>query len=137
MAVKIHSHPIAVHFSNGLIPVSVFFLFLFWITRSSEMEIVAYYTLLSGTAGSCLAVITGLYDWKKNYRGAWVPVFKKKFTAGVMSMVLGAIACTLRLLFPDLLYSVTPLSVIYVALNFMLLACVAFAGYLGGKLVFQ
>ncbi len=137
MAIKIHSHPIAVHFSNGLIPVSIFFLFLFGVTRSDEMEIVAYYTLLTGTAGSFLSVMTGLYDWKKNYRGAWVPVFKKKFTAGVIAMALGTIACTLRFLFPDLLYSVTLLSVVYVVLNLLILGCVAFAGYLGGKLVFQ
>jgi uncharacterized membrane protein len=137
MAIKVHSHPIAVHFANGLIPVSIFFLFLFGVTRSDDMEIVAYYTLLTGTAGSFLAVMTGLYDWKKNYRGAWVPVFKKKFTAGVIAMILGTIACILRFHFPDLLYSVTPLSVAYVVLNFLILGCVMFAGYLGGKLVFQ
>jgi uncharacterized membrane protein len=136
-AIKVHPHPIAVHFSNGLVPVSVFFLFLFFITRSRDMEIAAFYTLVIGTLGSGLAITTGLYDWKKNYRGAWVPVFKKKLTAGILSVIAGSAACLLRFYHPELLYIMTPLSVIYVALNFFMLGCVTIAGYLGGKLVFQ
>ncbi len=136
-AIKVHPHPIAVHFSNGLVPVSVFFLFLFFITRSHEMEIVAFYTLITGTMGSGLAIGTGLFDWKKNYRGVWVPVFKKKLTAGILSVLAGTAACVLRFYHPELLYSVNPLTVIYVVLNFFMLGCVTIAGYLGGKLVFQ
>lgn len=136
-AVKIHPHPIAVHFSNGLIPVSVFFLFVFWITRIRDMEVVAFYTLLTGTSGSMLAVGTGLFDWKKNYRGAWVPVFKKKLTAGILAIALGIVACIIRLLNPELLYSITPLSITYAVLNLLILGCVTIAGYLGGRLVFH
>lgn len=136
-AIKIHPHPIAVHFSNGLIPVSIFFFFLFFVTRSHEMEIVAFYTLATGTLGSALAVGTGLFDWKKNYRGAWVPVFKKKLTAGILAIIGGAIACALRFHYPDLVYSITPLSILYLVLNFFVLGCVTIAGYLGGRLVFQ
>jgi len=134
---KIHPHPIAVHFSNGLIPVSVFFLMVFGVTRIPDMEIVAFYTLLTGPLGSMLAVGTGLFDWKKNYRGAWVPVFKKKLTAGILAIVIGMIACIIRFLNPELLYSITPLSIIYLALNLFILGCVSIAGYLGGRLVFQ
>lgn len=136
-AIKIHPHPIAVHFSNGLIPVSMFFLFLFFLTHHPHMEIVAFYTLLAGTLGSCLALGTGLFDWKKHYRGAWVPVFKKKLTAGVLAILGGALACWIRYLHPDLLLSLSGLSVIYVMLNLFVLACVSVSGYLGGKLVFQ
>lgn len=136
-AIKVHPHPIAVHFSNGLVPVSIFFLTLFWMTGSRDMEIVAFYTLLIGTLGSCLALVTGLYDWKKNYKGAWVPVFKKKLTAAIFSILAGSAACAIRFFNPELLYSVTSLMMIYVALNFFMLGCVSIAGYLGGKLVFQ
>jgi uncharacterized membrane protein len=136
-AIKIHPHPIAVHFSNGLVPVSVFFLFLFLTTHSPDMEIVAFYTLVIGTLGSGLSVGTGLFDWKKHYRGAWVPVFKKKFTAGVLAILAGTVATLLRYSHPDLLYSLSPLSLVHVALNLFMLGCVTVAGYLGGKLVFQ
>jgi uncharacterized membrane protein len=136
-AIKIHPHPIAVHFSNGLIPVSIFFLFLFWLTGSRDMETTAFYTLVIGTLGSVLSLATGLFDWKKHYKGAWVPVFRKKLTAAILAIIVGTAACTLRYSYPDLLYSVTPLSVIYVVLNFFVLGCVTVAGYLGGKLVFQ
>jgi uncharacterized membrane protein len=136
-AIKVHSHPIAVHFSNGLIPVSIFFLFLFFVTQSPDMEIVAFYTLLTGTLGSGLAIVTGLYDWKKNYKGAWVPVFKKKLTAGILSVLAGTFACLIHFYYPGLLYSITSLSLFYIALNFIMLGCVSFAGYLGGNLVFQ
>ncbi|NOY52281.1 MAG: hypothetical protein GXP58_01515 [Deltaproteobacteria bacterium] len=136
-SVKIHPHPIAVHFSNGLIPVSIFFLFLFFFTRNPHMEIVAFYTLWVGTLGSALALGTGLFDWKKHYRGAWVPVFKKKLTAGVLAILGGALACLIRYLHPGLLLSLSGLSVFYVMLNLFVLACVGIAGYLGGKLVFQ
>jgi len=136
-AVKIHPHPIAVHFSNGLIPVSVLFLVLFGFTKSHEMEIVAFYTLVFGTGGAGLALGTGLFDWKRNYRGAWVPVFKKKLLAGILAVIAGSVACVLRFSFPDLLYSITFLSILYVCLNLFTLACVTVAGYLGGRLVFQ
>ena len=136
LAVKVHTHPIAVHFSNGLIPVSFAFLILFWITKSDKMEIVAFATLVTGTLGSILAIGTGLIDWKKNYRGNWAPVFKKKLTAGILAVVVGAIACAIRFQQPDLLYSVSVLAVVYVVLNVVSLGCVTFAGYLGGNLVF-
>lgn len=136
-AVKIHAHPIAVHFSNGLIPVSMFFLFLFFVTQRPDMEVTAYYTMIIGTLGSVLAIGTGLFDWKKNYRGAWVPVFKKKLTAGLLAVAGGAIVCALRYRYPELLYTVSPLMILYLVLNFFILGCVSFAGYLGGKLVFQ
>ena len=136
-AIKIHPHPIAVHFSNGLIPVSVFFLFVFWVTRIRDMEIVAFYTLLTGTLGSMLAVGTGLFDWKKNYHSAWVPVFKKKLTAGILAIAAGIVACVIRFLNPELLYSITPLSITYAVLNLLILGCVTIAGYLGGRLVFH
>ncbi len=136
-AVKIHPHPIAVHFSNGLIPVSIFFLFLFFLNRDPHMEIVAFYTLVVGTFGSGLALGTGLLDWKKHYLGAWVPVFKKKLTAGILAILGGALACLIRYLHPDLLSSLSGLSVLYVVLDLFVLACISVAGYLGGKLVFQ
>lgn len=136
-ASKFHPHPIAVHFSNGLIPVSVFFLILFWITGAASMETTAFYTLVIGTLGSALSVGTGLIDWKAYFKGAWVPVFKKKLTAGILAIIGGTAACTIRYLYPDLLYSIAPLSVVYVALNFFVLGCVTVAGHLGGKLVFH
>ena len=135
--IVIHPHPIAVHFANGLLPVSVFFLGLFWITGRRDMEIVAFALLATGTAGSLLAVATGLYDWKKNYRGAWVPVFKKKLALGVAAVILGAAATALRGLHPGLLYDLSPMAVLYILLNLAILACVTVAGYLGGRLVFQ
>ncbi len=136
-AVKIHAHPIAVHFSNGLVPVSIFFLFVFGVTHARDMEIVAFYTLVIGTLGSLLALGTGLFDWKRNYKGAWVPVFKKKLTAAILSILAGTAACLLRYAQPELLYSLDLLSIIYVVLNLFMLGCVTVAGYLGGKLVFQ
>ena len=131
-----HPHPIAVHFSNGLIPVSVFFLLLFLVTRFQDAETVAFYTLVTGTLGSGLAILTGFYDWRKNYRSRWSPVFTKKLAAGVVAVIIGMVACAIRFLSPELLDSVTAASVIYVAMNFIVLGCVAAAGYLGGKLVF-
>ncbi len=137
VAIKIHPHPIAVHFSNGLIPVSIFFLLLFFVTRDPQIEITAFYILIAGTVGSCLALGTGLFDWKKHYRGAWVPVFRKKLTAGLLSIFGGTAACLIRYFHPDLLSSISALSVLYLVLNFFVLACVSVAGYLGGRLVFQ
>ena len=131
-----HPHPIAVHFSNGLIPVSVFFLLLFLVTRLQDAEIVAFYTLVTGTLGSGLAMLTGFYDWRKHYRSRWSKVFKRKLMAGIVAVVIGAAACAFRSLTPDLLDSITAASVIYVVVNFVVLGCVAYAGYLGGKLVF-
>jgi len=136
-SIKIHPHPIAVHFSNGLIPVSIFFLLLFFVTWDPQLEVTAFYTLAVGTAGSILSLGTGLLDWKKHYRSAWVPVFRKKLTAAIVAIAGGLLACTIRFFHPDLLSSPSPLAVLYLLLNLLVLGAVGMAGYLGGKLVFQ
>ena len=51
-----------------------------------DME-TAFYMLAAGTGGSCVALLTGMVDHRKKFKGAWVPILKKKLGA-----VLGGLA---------------------------------------------
>jgi len=133
----IHYHAIAVHFSNGVIPTSLFFLTLCFLLDSSALEVSAFHTLIVGTLGVAAATVSGLREWRKFYRAAWVPVFKKKLALAVIALISGGLACVLRFLHPDLLMQISPLSIIYVGLNLVCFAAAAAAGYLGGRLVFH
>ncbi len=135
--IKIHIHAISVHFANGLIPTSVLFLCLFFMTENPDMEKAAFLTLLVGTLGVLATLVTGLIEWRKNYQGAWVPIFKKKLILGLVALAAGLGASTLRYLFPQLLLAVEPLSWVFVSLELLCCGAAAWAGYLGGRLVFH
>ena len=133
----IHSHAIAVHFSNGVIPTSLLFLALFFLSDASALETSAFHTLIVGTLGVVAATVTGLSEWRRYYRAAWVPIFQKKLALAIIALLSGGLACGLRLLVPDLLLRLSPLSLTYIGLNLVCLAAAAAAGYLGGRLVFH
>ncbi|BCR04723.1 hypothetical protein DESUT3_17920 [Desulfuromonas versatilis] len=135
--IKIHMHAISVHFANGLIPTSLLFLFLFLLTGNPDLEKAVFFTLLVGTAGIFATLVTGLVEWRKDYQGAWVPVFKKKLFLGLLALVAGLGASALRWLFPQLLYTAEPLSWLFVLLELLCCGAAAWAGYLGGRLVFH
>ncbi len=135
--IKIHFHAIAVHFANGVIPTSVAFLALFFLLDLPDMEKSAFYTLIVGTLGVVATVGTGLLEWRKNYQGAWVPVFKKKLILGAISLAAAVAACGLRVHDPQLLHQATPITWLYLGLIIVGLSSAAFAGYLGGRLVFH
>jgi len=134
---KMHIHPIATHFSNGLIPTSLFFLGLYFVFREDCLETMAFYLLAAGTAGSCVALLTGMVDHKMKFKGAWVPIFKKKIGAALGAVLGGGAACGVRYFHPGLIEELTWLTCVYFALLLFVLGCVTAAGHWGGKLVFK
>lgn len=56
-----NSHPLFVHFPIALLSASVAFYVLAWIFKSDRLAVVAFATLLAGTAGGAVAIGTGLY----------------------------------------------------------------------------
>ncbi|MFH1436933.1 MAG: hypothetical protein ABIJ56_14590, partial [Pseudomonadota bacterium] len=74
---------------------------------------------------------------RKKFKGAWVPIFKKKIGAALGAVLGGFGACALRYFNPGLLEEFTWLTCVYFAILLFVLGCVTAAGYWGGKLVFK
>ena len=89
-------HPISAHFPSAFFPFSALFLVLFIITGNIAFEVGAKYTLWAGVMTNPIAIISGLIDWKLRYKGARVPIFKKKITYSITAQIL-AVICVIWL----------------------------------------
>lgn len=128
-----HLHPISVHIPNGVVPVAFIFVFLSLISgRTSSLEHAAFLNLIFVLLAMPVVAFTGYTDWKIKYSGAMTGIFKTKIIcAAVLSSSL-FIAVIWRAV-----DSTAGSSWIYLALNAVILASAAIAGFMGGKLVFK
>jgi len=71
-------HSIAVHFTNSLYPVAVFFLILFKIFQHDSYRLTYYNLLVLASISAPISFFTGVIEWKQKYKGARVGIFVKK-----------------------------------------------------------
>ena len=96
-------HAVAAHFPTALLPTMVLFLLLYLVTDNASFEISIFY-LSAVTLGMIpVTLLTGMWDWKRRYRGVWAPVFRKKLTLSSVLLGLGTIVVCWRWTTPDLL----------------------------------
>ena len=134
----IRFHHIFSHFSNGLLPVSFFFLLLFLFTGESDYEMTSFYMALIGLCASPFTYITGIVDWKIRFKSASTPLFQKKIKAGLALLSIGVIIVGWRFLFgADSVYSSAVSTGIYLCGNAVMTLFVLYLGYLGGKFIFR
>lgn len=127
-------HAVSAHFSNGLIPVAVFFLILFLPSGDPFFERTVEHLLLVSTVFIPVSFVTGVIDWKKIYNGAKAPIFVKKIRLSILLFAVGVVASLIRLFNPDVLHAGGFLSIAYAAMLFLMLAMVTMLGFYGGKL---
>jgi hypothetical protein len=127
-------HPVAAHFSNGVVPVAVLYLLLFLPTGDPFFERTVIHLLVIVLLAVPVSFYSGIREWKTKYKGAKAPVFQKKIRLSILLFVLCVIAVAIRIAVPGVMQQGGPLSWIYNAALFAMLPTVVLLGHHGGKL---
>jgi rubredoxin/uncharacterized membrane protein len=134
---KIHAHPIAVHIPNGVLPVAVFFLFLSLLFHHRGFEAASFYNLVFVVFSMPVVILTGVVDWKVQFKGAMTRVFKIKITCAAIVSGTGVLLTVWKMINPDVTAPGSNASWVFILILLVMLAAAATAGYFGGKLVFR
>ena len=127
-------HPVAAHFSNGLIPVSVLYLILALPAGDIFFERTIIHLIIIVLLAVPVSFFSGLHDWKTNYNRAKTPIFMNKIRLSIVLFVLVATTVAIRLSVPEVMYHNDWLHWVYIALLFATLPVVTMLGHYGGKL---
>ena len=134
---KLHFHPISVHIPNGVLPVSIIFLFLGIIFHLPQIEKAAYFNMIFVVLAMPAVLFTGYIDWKNRFGGQLTRVFKIKMICGAVVFVLSSTLVTWRTTNPGIATLNSPALWLYLFLHLLLLGAAITAGFFGGKLVFK
>jgi uncharacterized membrane protein len=127
-------HPVAAHFSNGLVPVALLALLIALLTGSACFEQTVIYLLVIVLMAVPVSLASGIREWKTKYKGAKTPVFDKKIRLSMLLIALCLTSVTIRLALPDVMLEGGPLSWVYTACLVAMLPTVVLLGHYGGKL---
>jgi len=98
-----HWHVIATHFPLSLFAAAFGFQVLHLFASPACFDLASNIMLLAGLAVMLPTTLTGWLTWKSKYKGAWVPLFRKKimiacgiilFSAALISWRLAAYGIT-------------------------------------------
>jgi uncharacterized membrane protein len=134
---KHHAHPIAVHFPNGLLPVSFIFMMLALWFESEPLGIAAFCNLVFVAAAMPLVLFSGYVEWKNRYKGARTHRFMTKITCAGLVAVCVLSAVIWWSVQPNVLQDISGGRSIFILINLLGLIAAAIAGLIGGKLVFK
>ncbi len=136
LSLKLHLHPITVHFPNGILPAVVVFLGLSVYFNILTLETAAYYNLIFVLLMLPVVLLTGFIEWQKRYKGIKTLIFITKIVCSLIILGTVNVLVFWRLLDPTVMAEGSPSRYIYLGIAGGMLAAVALAGHLGGKLVF-
>ena len=137
LMVKHHVHPISVHIPNGVIPVSVFFIFLAVIFKFTGLSQAAFYNLIFVVFTMPLVLFSGVIVWQKKYNGAMTTLFLTKMICGGVVSLTAVILVIWSIVDPGVLALTSDHLVAFLFVNMVMLGAAVTAGFLGGKLVFK
>jgi len=126
-------HSIAAHFPAGLIPVAVIFLAWSFVAGDACLTQAALGMIAVATAVVPVSMATGLYDWRKHYKGVHAAIFAKKICLAVLLLGLGISAITL---FRSAAEAAWRLWLAY-GLVALMFPVVILLGHYGGKLAYH
>ena len=134
LMVKHHLHPVSVHIPNGVLPVSVIFIFLAAIFNFSGLSHAAFYNLVFVVLAMPLVLFSGYVEWRKKYAGKLTKLFKTKMVCGAVVTFTAIILVVWLFVDPQVAAS---FKLSFLFINIVMLAAATIAGFLGGKLVFK
>ncbi len=134
---KHHAHPISVHFPNGVVPLSVFFILLAILTGNEHFEVAAQYNIAFVLLTMPMVLFSGYADWQNRYKGAMTNLFLIKMVCGGIVTLCSAIMAIWWLVDPYILEDASSHGGLFVAVSLLMLAAAGVAGFMGGKLVFK
>ena len=134
LMVKHHIHPVSVHIPNGVLPVSVIFIFLAAIFNFTGLSQAAFYNLVFVVLAMPLALFSGYIEWRTKYKGKLTTLFKTKMVCGAVVTFTAIILVVWLFVDPQVAAS---FKLSFLFINIVMLAAATIAGFLGGKLVFK
>lgn len=137
MMTRYHGHPISVHIPNGLLPVSVLFIFLCALFSITGMATAATYNLGVVALSMPLVLFSGWVDWQNRFNGAVTHVFTVKISCGIIVTVTAWCLFVWLLVNPAIINTPQPARVVFFLINLIMLGAAGTAGWYGGKLVFR
>ena len=137
MMTKFHGHPITVHIPNGLLPVSILFIFLSALFSIKGMASAATYNLGVVALSMPLVLFSGWVDWQNRFNGAITDVFIVKIACGIIVTVTAWFLFIWLLVNPAVIATPQPSRVAFFMINLIMLGAASTAGWYGGKLVFR
>lgn len=134
LMVKHHIHPVSVHIPNGVLPVSVIFIFLAAIFNFTGLSQAAFYNLVFVVLAMPLVLFSGYIEWRTKYEGKLTTLFKTKMVCGAVVTFTAIILVVWLFVDPQVAAS---FKLSFLFINIVMLAAATIAGFLGGKLVFK
>jgi uncharacterized membrane protein len=135
--VKYHAHPMSVHVPNGIIPISVAFVFASVFLSFAGLAEAAFYNNIVVVISMPLVLFSGYLSWKIKYRGFLSTRFQTKIISSTVA-TLAAIALVIwYYLNPHVLGPDSSYKYLYLAVNVILFGATSTSGFIGGKLVFK
>ncbi len=137
LMVKHHVHPISVHIPNGVLPVSVLFIFLAVIFKFTGLSRAAFYNLIVVVLSMPLVLFSGIIVWQKKYNGAMTTLFIAKMICGGVVTLTAMVLVLWSIVDPGVLTLTSAHLVAFLFVSLIMLGGAVTAGFLGGKLVFR
>ena len=136
LSMKMHLHPIMVHFPNGVLPVVLVFLGIAMVFKIESLATAASYNLIFVLLTLPFVLLTGYLEWQKRYKGARTAIFVTKIVSGLIVLAAANVLVFWRLLDPGVTAEGSLSRLIYLGVAAGMLGAAGIAGYLGGRLVF-
>ncbi len=133
---RIHWHIVLTHFPISLFGVTFLFQVLHLFLQPDSFEAASNVTLMGGALAMIPTTWTGWATWRGRYKGATVPLFKKKIITAFVMLVLSVSLVLWRSLTYDIFSNQPYLRdhLVYFTGTALLIAGSVVEGYYGGRL---
>ena len=134
LAIENHAHPISVHIPNGVLPIAVVMVLLATLFDMPALGRAGFYNMVFILLSMPVVLFTGYLHWQYKFGGHMTALFKGKLISGAVVSVMAMILVIWALIDGNI--AAQP-SFLYLSLHIVMLGVAAYAGYLGGRLVFH
>lgn len=137
MIVKHHVHPMTVHIPNGVLPITVLFLFIALVFGCTALETAAICNMTIIFLAMPAVLYTGYKNWQYKYKGARTDLFFTKIICGAVVTGLSVFLLLWWIIAPDVASGGGRAGWIFLLLHLIMLLFAVIAGLMGGRLVFR
>ncbi len=133
----LHFHSMLIHFTNGLYPIAIFFMLLYFVSGKDSFRQTYFYIITLATISVPFSYLTGILQWRKKFQGMMIQIFYIKLRYGMLVFLLGACATIWNYFSPDILAEGSILTVVFVLINLAIIPPLIYLGHLGGIIVYE
>ncbi len=131
-----HPHPMTVHFPIAFMFGATLFAILYLITGITAFDTTVFHCLGAGLFFTLVAMATGWYTWWLNYGSHRLRAVQIKKRASIALAGIAGAGLVLRAAVPDILLDFRGISILYLAIVFLVFLLVTIIGWYGASLTF-